>query len=64
KKLQTIVSTHSIDVLYRLTEIDPEDSKILFLKKSQGDILQYNEKKIDEIEDFLNANTDPRRLNL
>ncbi|HEC38081.1 hypothetical protein LCGC14_1158720 [marine sediment metagenome] len=64
KKLQTIVSTHSIDVLYRLTEIDPEDTKILFLKKSQDDILQYNEKHIDEIEDFLNANTDPRRLNL
>jgi len=63
KKLQVVVSTHSIDVLYRLTEIDPEDTKILFLKKSQDDILNYKTLFLDEIEDFLNTNTDPRRLN-
>jgi len=62
KKLQTVVSTHSIDVLYQLAEIDPEDTKILFLKKSQDDILNYNVLSLEEIEDFLNTNTDPRRL--
>ena len=63
KEFQTVVSTHSIDVLYRLAELEPEDTKILFLKKSQDDILDYNVLNLDEIEDFLNTNTDPRRLN-
>ena len=34
KKFQVVISTHSIDVLYSLTKLDPKDVKILFLAKS------------------------------
>ncbi|KKN63001.1 hypothetical protein LCGC14_0506410 [marine sediment metagenome] len=62
KEFQIIVSTHSIDVLYRLAELEPEDTKIFFLKKSKDDILNYRILPLDEIDDFLSSNTDPRRL--
>jgi len=59
---QVVISTHSIDILYKLSDIDPEDSRVLFLKKSNEDILDYNTLTLNEIEDLLNANTDPRKL--
>ncbi len=64
KEIQIVVSTHSIDVLYQLTNIDKEDINILFLKKSRDDILNCSYLTTDEIEDFLDSNTDPRKLNL
>ncbi len=60
---QVVISTHSIDILYKLTDIEAKDSDVLFLKKSNDDILDYNILKLDEIEDLLNANLDPRRFN-
>ncbi len=60
---QVVISTHSIDVLYKLTEINPLDCNVLFLKKSCEDNLKYDKLSLDEIEDLLNANTDPRKFN-
>ncbi len=62
KNLQSIVTTHSIDVLYRLTKIESQDLEVIFLKKSQDDILSYKTYSSAEIENFLDANTDPRLL--
>ncbi len=60
---QVVITTHSIDILYKLTDIEPTNTKVLFLKKSHEDILDYNIFTLHEIEDFLNANTDPRKFN-
>jgi hypothetical protein len=60
---QVVISTHSIDVLYKLTEINPLDCNVLLLKKSRQDNLKYDKLSLDEIEDLLNANTDPRKFN-
>ena len=62
KKWQTIISTHSIDVLYHLVEIKPIDTSILQLNKSNEDILSHEVLTLDELEDLLDANTDPRLL--
>jgi len=62
KELQSVITTHSIDVLYRLTKLESEDLKILFLKKSQEDILSYKIYNPIEIENYLDTNTDPRIL--
>lgn len=62
KKWQTIISTHSLDVLYHLVDIKPTDTTILQLNKSNEDILSYEVLTLDELEDLLDANTDPRLL--
>ncbi len=62
KKWQTIISTHNIDVLSKLVEIDPEDTTILLLKKSKDDILSHKVFTLEKLENYLNANTDPRLL--
>ncbi len=62
KKFQSILSTHSIDALYHLVDIKPADTNILQLNKSNEDILSYEVLTLDELEDLLDANTDPRLL--
>lgn len=62
KNWQTVISTHSIDVLYHLVDINPRDSTILQLNKSNDDILTHRVLTLDQLEDYLNANTDPRLL--
>ena len=62
KKWQTIISTHSIDVLYHLVEINPIDTSILQINKSNEDILSHEVLTLDELEDLIDANTDPRLL--
>jgi len=62
KEWQVIISTHSIDVLYRLMEIKPRDSSIILLRKGPDDILKHQEYSLEDVEDFLNASLDPRLL--
>ncbi len=62
KNWQTIISTHSIDVLYHLVDIKPPDTTILQLNKSNEDILSHEIITLEELEDLLDANTDPRLL--
>jgi len=59
---QVVLATHSIDVLYELVEIKPEDCKIIQMKKTQDDILLHKSLTIEEVEDLLSANNDPRFL--
>ena len=62
KQWQTIISTHSLDVLYHLIDIKLKDTTILQIKKSNEDILSYEIITLEELEDLLDANTDPRLL--
>ena len=62
---QVVIATHNIDVLYSLLEIyaDMEnfDAQILMLRKVD-DILYHIELNMDELQDLIDANTDPRLL--
>jgi predicted ATP-dependent endonuclease of OLD family len=62
RKWQTVISTHSIDVLYELVEINPIDTTILQLHKSNEDILSYKILTLEKLKNYLNSNTDPRLL--
>lgn len=62
KQWQTIISTHSLDVLYHLVDIKIKHTTILQLNKSNEDILSYEVLNLEELEDLLDANTDPRLL--
>ncbi|RLE77456.1 MAG: hypothetical protein DRJ44_01995 [Thermoprotei archaeon] len=59
---QIVLTTHSIDVLYVLTQIQPKNSKIFILKKDRQDTVQYIEKDIDEIEESLESGVDIRKI--
>jgi predicted ATP-dependent endonuclease of OLD family len=59
---QVILSTHSIDVLSRLLEVKPKDAKVIQLKKTADDILLHQELSLEELEDIMEANQDPRLL--
>jgi predicted ATPase len=62
EKWQTVISTHSIDVLNRLTDISPEHATIIKLNKSKEDVLSHESLKLEDLEDIMNANIDPRKL--
>ncbi|KAF5410941.1 MAG: AAA family ATPase [Euryarchaeota archaeon] len=61
---QVVLSTHSIDVLYQLLEleIDPADLQILPMRKLNDGTLVHESLTIDELDDLMNANADSRRL--
>jgi len=58
---QVLISTHSIDVLYELLEINKKFS-VLQINKDKGDILKYKCLGREELEDIIEANQDPRLL--
>jgi len=62
KEWQVVLATHSIDVLYELVEIKPQDCVVIQLKKTDDDILSHRSLTVKEVEDFLSAGNDPRLL--
>lgn len=62
KDTQFVGSTHSIDVLSALIDIQPEtDVSIIQLSKSGGDVLEHNQMDLEELELMMeNAGHDPR----
>lgn len=62
KPYQTVISTHSIDVLSSLLNADIDDISVLQLYKSNEDVLNYQTLTLDELETLFNANIDPRLL--
>ena len=64
KDWQVVIATHSIDTLLKLLEIDSEskDSSIILLQKTPDDILLHKRHTLEELEDFVMANQDPRLL--
>ncbi|AHF80332.1 AAA family ATPase [Thermococcus paralvinellae] len=63
---QVVIATHSIDVLYYLADLNEElddfDAQLILLRKDQEDILHHKELNMDELEDLLEGNVDPRML--
>lgn len=59
---QVVLATHSIDVLYDLAEMKPEDSQVIQLKKEADDILKHRILTVEQVDDFLSAGNDPRLL--
>ena len=59
---QVVLATHSIDVLYELTEIRPEECTVIQLKKTADDVLVHKNLTVEEVEDYLSASNDPRLL--
>jgi hypothetical protein len=62
REWQVVLVTHSIDVLYELVEIKPEDCAVIQLKKTSDDILVHRTLTVEEVEDYMSANNDPRLL--
>ena len=59
---QVIISTHSLDVLHSLTLVKPKDCKIIVLKKSSEDIVDYHILTLDEVEELLGSGIDVRKI--
>jgi len=59
---QVVVSTHSIDVLHTITVVRPRDCRVLVLRKSPQDVMEYKALTLDDIEDILESGVDPRKI--
>jgi len=59
---QVVLSTHSIDVLYRLLEVKPDDLTVLQLRRTPDDVLLHKSLSLEELESLIEANLDPRLL--
>jgi predicted ATPase len=64
KDWQVVLTTHSIDTLLKLLELDTgsKDSSIILLQKTPEDILLHKRHSLEELENFVIANQDPRLL--
>jgi AAA15 family ATPase/GTPase len=64
KDWQVVLTTHSIDTLLKLLELDAESkgSSVILMQKTPDDILLHKRHTIEEIDDFVMANQDPRLL--
>ncbi len=59
---QVVASTHSIDALSQLAEHGAHDAQVILVSKDQNDTLSHKTLEIEQIEDLLEANSDPRKL--
>ena len=62
---QVVLSTHSIDILYALLSIKKkhkEDITIIQLAKTADDVLTFEKLTLDDLEDLIMANQDPRKV--
>lgn len=62
KYWQVVISTHSIDVLHSLLEVKPRGTQVLLFKKTQDDELITQSYNLDDFEDMMYSNTDPRLI--
>ncbi len=62
KDWQVIITTHSIDVLYELTQVEPEDTIILSLRKTWNDILKYKVYTLDDLKKMFDSGQDIRKI--
>lgn len=64
KDWQVVIATHSIDVLLKIidTKLESKDCGLILLQKTADDILLHKRHTLEEIEDFVTSNQDPRLL--
>ena len=61
-KRQVVLSTHSIDVLYSLTKINPKNANIIVLNKNKEDTVFHREMDLARLSDYLDGGVDIRKL--
>jgi len=61
KDWQVVISTHSIDVLDRLVQIEPRDASLITLNKDERDVLKVRSFKLDDVEDIMDKGIDLRK---
>jgi energy-coupling factor transporter ATP-binding protein EcfA2 len=59
---QVVISTHSLDVLQSVALIEPEDARIILLKKDGDDVLHHRSLELDELKDILEGGIDLRAM--
>ncbi|RLI84087.1 MAG: hypothetical protein DRP01_08465 [Archaeoglobales archaeon] len=61
---QVVLSTHSIDVLYALIDVKKhrEDITVIQLAKKPDDSLTFEKLTLDDLDDLIMANQDPRKI--
>jgi len=57
-----VLSTHSLDVLYALTIVRPRGCRVITLRKSDDDVVDYRVLTIDEVEDLMGSGVDVRKI--
>jgi energy-coupling factor transporter ATP-binding protein EcfA2 len=62
KDWQMIISTHSIDILSTIAELEPKDAQLILLDKSADDLLTYKIVSSDEFSKLVGSGQDPRRM--
>ncbi len=62
KDWQVVLSTHSIDVLYHILDLKNTKDISIHLLRKKYDILESRAIDVEELEDWIDANTDPRLL--
>ena len=63
KECQVVLTTHSLDVIYELVDLADyrDDARLIQLKKTRNDTLLAESLNLEELEDLLAANVDPRK---
>lgn len=61
KDRQVVLSTHSIDVLSALAELEPRDSQTIVLRKSADDVLSHEILDMNSVRSLIDSNQDPRK---
>ena len=62
KDWQVILTTHSIDVLSALVELDVEDFQLIALNKNPDDVVTFRMYELSELEDALASGIDLRKM--
>jgi len=60
---QVVLATHSVDVLYRLLDLDKaarNSTRVIMLQKTPDDVLLWRALTVDELEDLMLLKQDPR----
>ncbi len=59
---QVVATTHSLDVLHEFVLAEPEDARVIQLKKSKNDVLSYKVLSLKEVEELFKRGLDVRKL--
>lgn len=59
---QVVISTHSLDTLYNLALVHPRNCRVMVLRKTPDDVVDWRAFTLDEIEELLDSRVDPRKI--
>ena len=59
---QVVLSTHSVDVLRAIVDLDLENCRVVVLRKRRDDVVEWRALEVDEVEELLDSGLDIRKL--